>query len=133
MMLGRYRNELIVAAAIVFALGGYLYKKSILTHIEQTVQQEREEVAQIEEAASLKTLWGDKKIAKRIEVLHTIVPEDKIKWSKKGKKLTATYSNLKPSELNKVMAKLLNLPLQLTYFKLHKEGQTYQLEVKCKW
>ncbi|PTB83599.1 hypothetical protein C9926_02050, partial [Sulfurovum lithotrophicum] len=82
---------------------------------------------------ALKKVWGDKKITKKVEKLKAIVPPSKVKWSRKGKKLTASFQNLSASELNRIVIKVLNLAVEIQKLEVKKTGTTYQMELKCKW
>ncbi len=129
----QYQNELIALGAVAVMLFAYLYKHnqvtSQVTHA-KTVQQS---IAEFKEVIALKKVWADKKTAKKIDTLHTLIPASKVKWSKKSKKVTASYTGLTSNELNKLMTKILNLPLIITLLDVQKIGSNYNVEFKCKW
>ena len=129
----RYRNELIVAVALLFAIGAYIFKASSHQKVYSEAKQASQEVSQFEETIGLKKLWGNKNIAKKIDALKGLLPESKVSWQKRGKRITASFSELKPSEINLVVSKLMSLPVQITLLKIKKAGKHYSMEMKCKW
>jgi len=129
----QYQNELIALTALLIMLFTYMYKHNqSSSHVEQakTVQNSIEE---LKEVVSLKKIWGNKKISKKVEGLQTLVPESKVKWSKKNKKLTTSYTDLSANELNKLITKVLNLPVVIVLLEVEKTGSSYRMELKCKW
>lgn len=129
----RYQNELMVLGAFLLMFSMYLYKQ----HAISSQSGERNEVTQtieeIKEAVALKKVWADKKIAQKVEKLKTLVPASKVKWSKKSRKVTAFYTELKPSELNKLGSKILNTPVIIDKLDVQKTGTSYKMEFKCRW
>ncbi len=90
-------------------------------------------MGEIKEIAGLKRIWADKKVSKKLESLEKLVDTSKVKWSKKGKKLTAVYSDLTSKELNQLITKILNLAVEIELLKIEKKNAVYTLEFKCKW
>jgi len=129
----RYSNELIVLAALLFALMALGYKFSQRTAMAEKNQAMAKEVAVFQETISLKNIWGDKRIGKKLESIRKMVPASKVKWQQKGKKLTARFTDLKPSEVNNLVTKFLNIAVQVVSLKVDKNGDTYTLEIQCKW
>ena len=129
----RYQNELMVLGAFLFMFSMYLYKQ----HAISSQSGERNEVTQIieeiKEVVSLKKVWADKKISQKVEKLKTLVPSSKVKWSKKSRKVTAFYTALKPSELNKLSSKILNTAVVIDKVDIQKTGTSYKMEFKCRW
>ena len=129
----RYQNELIVAIAFVLMLGGYLYKHNQQTSQAKQVQEEKRSLEELKEVISLQKVWADKKTGKKVSALEKLVPATKVKWSNKGKKVTAHYSALSAKELNRLITKILNLPVIITLLDVQKNGSNYNVEFKCKW
>jgi hypothetical protein len=129
----RYQNELMVLGAFLFMFSMYLYKQ----HASSSQSGERSEVTQtieeIKEVVALKKVWADKKISQKVEKLKTLVPSSKVKWSKKSRKVTAFYTALKPSELNKLSSKILNTAVVIDKVDIQKTGTSYKMEFKCRW
>ena len=82
---------------------------------------------------ALKKIWSDKKTTQKIKKLQTLIPESKVRWSSKSKKLTASYKGLTASELNKLVTKILNLAVEIQKLKVQKTDSSYDVEFKCKW
>jgi len=129
----QYQNELIALAAFVIMLFAYSYKHAKVTaHMEDSKAVEAS-IEEIKEVVALKKVWADKNINQKVEALHTLVPSSKLKWSKTGKKLTANYVKLSANELNKLITKILNLPVGISILEVNKIDATYKVELKCKW
>jgi len=133
MNIKRYINEILVALSLLLLIGAYFYKNhQVSTQTEQVTEVKRS-LSELKEVVALKKIWGDKKIGKKVESLKTIVPASKVKWSKKQNKITATYKNLSPNELNKLITKILNTPVVIRLLDIIKIDETYNVEFKCKW
>jgi len=133
MSLKQYRNELLLAAALLLALISFVYKTGQHTEMALENQRMAQEAVLLQEIVSLKKIWADKRIAKKLESVRSLVPSSKVKWEKKGRKLTVTFKDLQPAEVNKIVTKLLNIPVQIEKMKVAKEGENYKMEIRCKW
>ena len=129
----RYQNELIALIAFVFMLAAYGYKTAQVSSQVQSIAAAKHSVAEIQEIVSLKKIWADTKTSKKVEKLQTLVPASKITWSNKNKKVTANYKNLTARELNTLVTKILNLPVEIQKLKIQKVASSYDVEFKCKW
>jgi len=129
----QYQNELIALGALLIMLFAYMYKHNQVTTQVEEAKTLQNSVEELKEVVALKKIWAEKKISKKVETLQTLVPEAKVKWSKKSKKLTASYTNLSANELNKLTTKILNLPVVITLLDVTKTGLNYKVELKCKW
>ncbi len=129
----RYRNELIVAAALLFALSAFFYKHAKRVEMAQSNQQMAKEFALLKETVSLKKIWGNKQIGKKVDALKNLVNPSKMVWQKKGRKLHMTLHDLTASEVNRVVTRILNIPVQVQKLKSEKTGNTYSMEIVCKW
>jgi len=133
MIAKRYQNELIVLIAFVLMLGSYLYKNVQISSQSQTSAKASSSVSELKEVIALQKIWSDKKTTKKVNKLQTIIPENKVKWSSKNKKVTASYKGLSSSELNNLVTKILNLPVEIQKLKIQKLASSYDVEFKCKW
>lgn len=129
----RYQNELIVFGAFLIMIMGYGYKSSQISSQAKNAVEMTHNLAELKKVVALKALWSDKRTSAKVEKFATIVPISKVKWSNKSKKVTAFYTNLTPQELNTVVTKILNLPVEITKLTLNKINTTYSMEFKCKW
>ena len=114
-------------------MGAFVFKHTRHTQMAQKNQRMAQEVTVLHETASLKKIWGDKRIANKLESIHSALPASKVTWKKRGRKLTATLVNLQPQEVNRIVSKILNVPIQIEQLKVLKEGDTYKVELRCKW
>ncbi len=129
----RYQNELIALIAFVFMLGAYGYKTAQVSSQAQSIAAAKHSVEEIQEVVSLKKIWADPKTSKKVEKLQMLVPASKVKWSNKNKKVTASYKNLTATELNTLVTKILNVPVEIQKLKIQKVASSYDVEFKCKW
>jgi len=129
----RYSHELIVVLAVLFALFAYGYKHAQRTAMAEENQEMAKEVALFQETVALKKIWADKRIPQKLDNIRKMFPSAKVKWQKKGKKLTASFEGLKPSEVNKLVTKFLNIAVQVELLRVKKNGESYSMEIRCKW
>ena len=133
MNIKRYQNELILLSAVIFLVASFFYKQAQHAKMSEVNQQMAQEISIFQETVSLKKIWDNKRVSQKLESIKKLVPSSKIKWQKKGKKLTVKFTDMRPSDINKVVTKLLNIAVQLESMKIEKNGKYYQMEIKCKW
>jgi len=133
MNIARYRNELIVVLSLLFLLGAYSYKHTQQKSLELLEKSIASQTSEFEETVSLKRVWGDKRIVQKLAKVKSLIPASQVKWNQKGKKLTASFTDLTPSQVNKVITKLLNIAVRIETIKVKKHGENYNVEIKCKW
>ncbi len=129
----RYQNELIALVAFVLLLGAYGYKMAQVSAQSDTMAGAKQSVGEIKEVIALKKIWSDKKTSQKVDKLQMLVPASKVKWSNKSKKVTASYKSLTATELNTLVTKILNLPVEIQKLKIQKIASSYDVEFKCKW
>lgn len=129
----RYQNELIVLIAFLLMFIGYIYKQTELTSKKEFRSESNYVLTEIKEVIALKKIWSDKKTTQKVGKLKTVVPQSKVKWSKKRKKVKASYKGLSDKELNTLVKKILNLPIEIKMLKIKNVGSSYDLELKCQW
>ncbi len=129
----RYQNELIALMAFVFMLGAYGYKTAQVSSQAQSLAEARHSLEEVQEVISLKKIWDDTRTGKKVERLQTLVPSSKITWNSQNKKVTASYKNLTAAELNTLVTKILNVPVEIQALKIRKVASSYDVEFKCKW
>ncbi len=128
-----YQNELIVLAAFILMLGGYIYKYTQVSSQRNDMIEVKRSVEEIKEVVALKKVWADKKTSKKVNKLQSLVPASKVKWSSKSKKITASFKGLSATELNKLVTTILNLPIEIKKLKIQNIASSYDVEFKCKW
>jgi hypothetical protein len=135
MSLQRYKNEIILLVALLFTLFTFIYKLSANTYVTENQIEIKKQINEVTTVVNLKKQWGDKQIANKVKILKTIVPASKVKsFSKKSKKLVASYQSLTANELNKLNNKLINLPIQIIILTISQSAKNqYQMEFTCKW
>jgi len=129
----QYQNELIVLVAFLVMFGAYIYKHNHITTQVTGAQSAKHSLEELKNVVSLQKIWADKKIGKKVDKLETLISASKVKWSKKSEKVTATYTGLSSNELNKLITKILNAPIQIRLLDVQKNGSSYNVEFKCKW
>ena len=135
MTLQRYRNEIILLIAVLFALFAFIYKISANTYVKENRTEITKKISEINTILTLKKQWGGKGLGKKVQSLKTVVNTSKVKsFNKKSKKLIASYVGLTGNELNKVTNKLINLPVQITNLTIQQSSKNqYTMEFTCKW
>ena len=128
-----YKNEIIVAVALLLMLGGFFYKNTQISSRSKEILSTKHTVREFRELVSLQKTWANKNISKKVDKLEKIVPSSKVKWGKKGKKLTAVYNDLDPKELNKLITTVLSMSVQIQELKINRNNSSYGVELKCKW
>ncbi len=133
MNLKRYQNELVVLLAFLLMLGAFLYKNGQISSQAEYATTTKQAVSDFKEIVALKKVWADKKTSKKVEKLKVLISDDKVKWSKKSKKVTASYKGLTAVELNKLVTKILELAVEIQKLEVQKTALFYDVEFKCKW
>ncbi len=129
----QYKYELLIAISffmLIFAIG---YKNIKLSSGVENIYETRESISEFKELIILKKRWGDKEIFKKVDMLKKVVPSSKLKWLKKSRKLTVSYSNLSSKELNRIVTKILNLAVEIVQMDIKRDDKIYNMEFKCKW
>jgi len=128
-----YKNEILIGLALLLLLISLLYKQGKVSATNGDAGSSTSSLQELKEVIALKKVWGDKKITKKVEKLKNILSPSKIKWSRKGKKLTASFKNMSAQELNRLVVKIMNLAVEIQKLEVHQSGTSYQVELKCKW
>jgi hypothetical protein len=122
-----------VFLAFLLMLGAFLYKNGQIASQEKYATTTKQAVSDFQEIIALKKIWADKKTSKKVEKLKDLIPAAKVTWSSKSKKVTASYKGLTASELNKLVTKILDLPVEIKKLKIQNIASSYDVEFKCKW
>jgi hypothetical protein len=135
MTLQRYKNEIILLIALLFAVFAFFYKKSASSYIEENRVNIQNEISDIKAIKNYKSMWNGEGMEKKIKVLKTTVPASKVKsFTIKSNKLVASYIDLTADELNKLNKKLLNTPVQIINLKIKESSKNiFTMEFTCKW
>ncbi len=129
----RYKNELVLLFAFMLMVAALLYKNGQISSQANYAENTRDTVGDLKDIIALKKVWSDSKIAKKIENLKELIPSSKMKWNNKNKRISVSYSGLTARELNKLVTKILNLPVEISILKMEKRDLFYDVEFKCKW
>lgn len=133
MSLERYQNQLIALLAVLILIGAVFYKYDALKNKAGASAQANSAVVELKEVITLKQIWADSHLLKKVKKLRTLVPKEKVKWTRKKKKLTASFNNLSFIEFNKLVGKIMSLAVEIETLNIQKSGKTYSVELKCKW
>jgi hypothetical protein len=112
-------------------LGALFYKNTIIA--KEGVSESVSILEDMKESVALKALWTDKKTTKNVEKFKIGISPSKFKWTRKGKKLTATFTAISANSLNGLMKKLMNTAVEIQKLEINKSGLSYTVELKCKW
>ena len=128
-----YQNEIIVLISFLLMVGAFFFKQDkIKVQAVDAVVIEKS-IGETKEIAGLIKIWKDKKIRNKVLKIKTVVSPSKVKWSKKSNKITASFKHLTGKELNRLINKILNIPVEIVKLEIQKIGLSYGVEFKCKW
>jgi len=135
MILKRFKNEIIVFMAIIFASSAFYFKISSKKFVEEEKSQIVSSINEINQINQLKKLWKNKSTSKKINRLKSIVPKSKVKFFKKSnQKVMVTYQNLSAKELNLIIKYIMNKPFIIKKLKIAKKSKdNYTMELVCRW
>jgi hypothetical protein len=133
MNLRRYQNELIVGISCVVMLLSYLYKEGQINKQEEEAKALQSAITEIKEVIALKEIWANGNLPRKLKSLQNTVPDSKMKWNQKSKKVIANYQGLTANELNELVKKILNLGVEINIFDVKKDKTLYNVEFVCKW
>jgi hypothetical protein len=133
MILKRYQNEWIVLTAVVLMLFAFAYKQNQLASQKALMSDVTKTSEELKEVMALQKIWADKKTAQYVNKLQALAQPSKLKWSSKSKNVTALYKGLTPRELDKVVSKILTLPVEIKKLMVENKGTLYDVEFQCKW
>jgi len=134
-VLKRFRNELIIVLAVVFAISALFYKLSAEKFVEEKKSEIVSSISEISKVNGLKKIWKSKGISKKANRFKTIVAKSKLKSFKKhSEKVIVSYKNLNTRELNSVTKYIMNNPFVIVKIKIDKVAKnSYSMELICKW
>ena len=133
MMWRTYKNEIMVGVSLLLMVMAFVYKEGQISKQAETAKHITTSLEELKEVIALKKVWKDKNLSKKVERLKGVVSPSKMTWRRDGKKLTASYKALTPRELNTLISKIMSLAVEIEKLELHKTGETYEVELKCKW
>lgn len=128
-----YKNELIIGFAVLLFIIAFSYKNIKVSNQNSASSSIASSLQELKEVIELQKIWGDKKITKKIEKLKNLIPSSKTKWQRKGKKLSASFSDINAAQLNKLVTKIMNLAVEIEKLDVQKTASSYNVEFKCKW
>jgi len=135
MILKRFRNELIILIAFLFALSTFFYKNSTKESVNNEKKKIELSISEINRVSELKKLWSNKELTKDAIILKSIVTKNRVKLFKKtGGKVVVKYEELNVRELNKIIKKITNRAFQISKLKIiETKKDRYSMELTCKW
>lgn len=130
----RYQNEVIVLAALILMIAGYLYKSSYANALDRVKTEVAISVTEIGRIVVLKKQWGDETLTTRIDRLKQNIATDKIKmFGVKSKKLEASFQGLSDKEMSSIIVNLEKIAVQIVKLSAKHQSDGYSLEILCKW
>jgi len=135
MTLQRYKNEIILLLALLFAIFTFFYKLNANSYVKENKAKIQEQISEMTAIDNYKGQWDGKGMPNKVKVLQTLVDASKIKsFRKKSKKLVASYVNLTANDLNKINNKLINMPVQIIKLQVTESSKNiFSMEFTCKW
>ena len=133
-MIRKYQNELIVLAALLFLLVGFVYQRTARIRLDVATQQAHTATQEITETTLLQQVWSSKGLKKKVEALRAVLPAAKVERFDLGKeKLDATFTSLTSQELNALSSQIASLPVRIQTFNVSRTGESYTVGCKCSW
>ncbi|HGZ71167.1 MAG TPA: hypothetical protein ENL00_03410 [Nitratifractor sp.] len=128
------KNRVVILLALLILAGGILFliyeKKSYMQRVAQ-IKQER---AEIEKIATLKSLWGAKGMQKKLHILFKRVPtanQERLKIERN--KADIKIHSLNEKQINYLLTKLAMLPVSFKKLNITRSGSSFTLEALCVW
>jgi hypothetical protein len=131
----RYKNELLVLFSLLFLISAYLYKLT-KTHQDSVERVElAKNIADFNRVVELQNSWKVQNMSQNVGTLKSVVPTVKIQAVDiEGDKLKASYKMLNPNELNMVVDKIFNLPIQIQQFDVKESSkEQFMVDVRATW
>ncbi|MBD3794882.1 MAG: hypothetical protein IE878_01055 [Epsilonproteobacteria bacterium] len=131
----RYKNELLVLVSLLFLISAYLYKLT-KTHQDSVERVElAKNIADFNRVVELQNSWKVQNMSQNVGILKSVVPTVKIQAVDiEGNKLKASYKMLNPNELNMVVDKIFNLPIQIQQFDVKESSkEQFMVDVRATW
>jgi len=130
----RYQNEAIVLLAFVLMMAAHLYKSSSADSLDRIKTEVALSTAEVGEIIALKKQWGNEKLTENVKKMNLKIAPGKIKqFSVKSNKLQASYRGLSDKEMNGIIVKLQNIAVQIIKLGVKRQGDSYNMEIVCKW
>ncbi len=130
----RYRDEMIILIAIVFALLALGYKHLSHKRAEEEHNKMLQESVMLRKTVLLRHRWGDvHHIEKGLEEIHAAFPKECNNWHRKGRKLSAACNGLSSTKLGTLTTRLLDTAIQIEHIKIERHQAVYRMEFVCKW
>ena len=128
------KNILIVALSALFLLGSIVYDFTQKRAFNKTVQEVKEQKAEITSVGAMQDLWGAKGVISKLKrALNAIPPQKRAIAQIKRSKAKIVLQNLTDKELNRVLSKLAMLPVQFKNLNIQRTGENYSMECLCVW
>jgi len=128
------KNILIVALSALFLLGSIVYDFTQKRAFNKTVQEVKEQKAEIISVGAMQDLWGAKGVIGKLKrALNAIPPQKRAIAQVKRSKAKIVLQNLTDKELNRVLSKLAMLPVQFKNLNIQRTGENYSMECLCVW
>ncbi|NKQ40581.1 MAG: hypothetical protein HF962_03325 [Sulfurovum sp.] len=135
-MLRRYQNEAMLLVALLLLLGAMIFKTYSHSQLETKSLEASKTTSKIEDIATMKKLWqNNKEIPQKLKSIKSTVGASKInKFKIEKKKADIILVNLNGTQLNKIIGKqLASIPIQIVNMSVERSGESYRLELLCKW
>ena len=135
-MLKRYQNELILLISIAAVMISISYKNSSMHKLQIESTNTEKLIAQMDDIVTMKRLWKkNKSIPSKLEAIKSSLTDENInRFKVEKRKAHIILQRLNSTTLNNIVGKkIASVPMQITLIDITREGDTYRLELKCKW
>ncbi len=133
-MILKYRNELIVLAAFMLFVGGFLYQKSTSAMLDSSLSKSKSAAREIKETKVLQKVWSTKGIKRKIAQFKSLLPSIKVKkFDQEKNKLDAEFIELTGKELNQISTSVASTPVHIEELAISRSGDKYNMRCRCTW
>jgi hypothetical protein len=128
------KNILVVAISFAFLFASVIFSFTQKSALNDTIKRVKQESFEVNQVASLQNLWKAKGIKSKIEnILKTLPSSKKERVNFKRNKVDIKLNNLSDKELNRVLTKLVMLPVQFRGLNITRNKEEFILECLCVW
>jgi hypothetical protein len=133
-MIRRYQNEIMIGAAVLILLGGFLYQRGMMRKLEASQVRTRQAAQEIQETVVLQKVWSAKGIQSKLQAFGRSVPGAKVQtFNLQKQKLTAVFNGLSGQELNALATRMASMPVRIESFVVDRSGDQYAMRCVCSW
>ncbi len=128
------KKEFLLIGAVAILIFSIFYKASSYSNFVKSLDEIRVQEEKIATIGELKKSWKNSKIKIRLDAIKKYLPKQSVKsFSKKKRKLKASFVKLNPKIYNKLIKDIWNLKVKIIKFKSKVVDEKYEVNLECSW